>query len=309
MAKPLIELSAHEFGLARVELLEAWNRLELARDRFLAALKAETHLPAWCEGARGDRSARAAAIATFGDFFYFGQESSKVVHRLIGLVGASPPTIQIARTLNDEKRSFAACMARLQNCCWIDERRERHPLVRAAFQQLKIGRVNTLHATRQVVVVLPGLLRISWCMSRKTRIKQVTREEAINYIRAKPSRRVRLTQALSKLERLPPNTLLARYRAGDPLAVANATYLNKWGRPENRQYTSGMPLLIELAPGEILPECSPPRRDGPERKRRSSNIEKTAFVPALKIHRYRVPPPRLRNPAGKRVLDQLFRGP
>jgi len=309
MTKPIIEVSEREFGLARVELLETWEQLQAARERFLAAVKADHALPAWCDGQRGTRAARAAAIATFGDFFYYGEESPKSVQRLIGLIGASPATIQLAGTLNEAKRTFASSMSRLQHCMWIDDRRERHPLVRSAFRQLKIPRINTLHATRQVAIVAPGVIRLSWCISRKSRIKQVTREEAIRYIRESPSRQQRFAQALIRLERLAPQTLLARYRSGDPLAIANATYPTQGGPMKNRQYTSGMPLLIGLAPGEALPECCPPRRGERPRRRRPSNIEPVAFIRALKIHRYRAPPRRLRNASAERSLEQLFRGP
>lgn len=309
MSKPAIELTEREFALARVELLEAWKRLESARDRFRASVKADSALPAWCEGIREDRAARGAAVTSFADFYYEGEESARAVHRLVGLIGASRSTIRSAHALNKAKQAFSTCMGRLQNCIWIDEREKRHPLVRTAFQQVKIARINTLQVTRRVVIVASGLQRISWCISRKTRIKQVTREEAISYIRAKASRRARLADALSKLERLAPNTLLARYRPGDKIAIANATYLNKWGKSENRQYSSGMPLLIELAPGEVLPACRAPNRNPSERKARPSNIEATDFVKALKLRRYRREPIPKRDAVRKRTLSQLFRGP
>lgn len=309
MRKSIVELNEREFALARVELLEAWKRLDVARETFLSAVKADANLPAWCEGKAHARAARSAAIAAFSDFFYAGEESAKAVHRLIGLIGVSAATARLARKLNDEKRAFADCMNRLQNCWGLDERQERHPLVRSAFQQIKIARINTLQAIRQVVVVTPGLQRISWCISHKTRIKQVTREQAIEYIRSTPARRARLSNALSKLERLAPKTLLARYRPGDKLAIANATYLNQWDKPENRQYTSGMPLLIELKPNEALPPCNPPRREKTARKARPGNIESTDFVKALKLRRYHQEPIRKREVDSTKSLSQLFRGP
>lgn len=309
MTKPLIELNEREFALARVELLEAWKKLDLARKRFIEAVKADVELPAWCEG-KSANQARAAAAAAYADFYYVGNESPKLVNRLIGLVGASGKTVRLANELNACKQAFAACMGRLQNCYMIDDRQERHPLVRNAFQQLKIARINTLQATRQVVVVADGLEKISWSIARKPRIRQVSREDAIAYIRADHSRRLRLTNELAKLERLPANTLLARYRPGSDLAVANATYTNKWGKPENRQYSSGMPLLIELKKGEALPPCRPPNRTPSRRKPRPRMIESVDFVQALKLRRY-LRPPRQKDAVApkKQPLSQLFRGP
>jgi len=309
MSKHGNQLNKREFALARVELLEAWKRLETARDAFLKCVRADANLPAWCEGKATSQSARAAAVAAYADFYYVGEESARVVHRLVGLIGASRETIISAERLNAEKSAFAACIGRLQNCYWIDEREERHPLVRSAFRQIKIARINTLQVTRRIVVVSPGLQKVRWCISTKSRIKQVSREEVISYIRESPTRRVRLAGALTKLERLPPNTLLARYREGDKIAIANATYLNKWGIPENDQYYSGMPLLMELLPGEKLPPCSPPRRAPAPRKSRPSLIEPTYFIKALKLRRYRVEPKQRSHTLYKRPLSQLFRGP
>jgi len=309
MHKPTIELNEREFALARVELLEAWKRLESARDDFVDAIRADAALPAWCDGRRGSRAARSAAIATFSDFFYVGDQSPKTVSRQIGLIGASSQSIRMACNLNDAKREFASCLGRLQHCLWIDERRERHPLVSSAFRQIKVARINTLQATRQVVIVQPGLQRVSWCSSLKPRTKQVTREEVIGYINSKPSRLARLAKVLPRIERLAPNTLLARFRPGNPSSIANAVYLDQEGKRDIRQYTSGMPLLIELHPGQALPECIPRWRDDAARKRRPSNIHRLPFVKALKLHRYREQPARARAPLNERPLEQLFRGP
>jgi hypothetical protein len=293
-----------------VELLEAWKRLDKARDRFLASVKADVELPAWCEGATTWQEARAAAVAAYSDFYYIGNESSNSVRRLIGLVGASPETARLAHELNGYKQAFAKCKARLQDCYMLDECEERHPLVRTAFRQLKIARINTLQATRQVVIVAEGLQRISWCIARKPRIKQVSREEAIAYIRTNPERRIRLAKDLAKLECLPPKTVLARFRPGSPIAIANATYINKWYKPVNRQYSSGMPLLIELQPSASLPPCTPPNRRPALRKPRPRVIERTYFVKALKLRRYlREPSKPARVAQLPRPLSQLFRGP
>jgi hypothetical protein len=309
MSKPAIELSEREFAVARVELVDAWKRLEAVRDRFLASVRGDAALPAWCQGKHGDLAARTAAIATFADFFYVGEESARSVHRLIGLIGSSPATIRLARKFNDEKQSFAQSMSRLQSCVWIDERQERHPLVRTAFQQIKIARINTLQATRQIVIVERGLQKIRWCISTKTRIKQVTREEAIKYIRANPNRRLRLSADLAKLERLPAETLLARYRPGNKCAIANATYLNQWGKPENRQFHSGIPLLIELTPRGGLPECRAPNPAPVKRRPRPTRIEARYFVKSLKLRRYRSEPIQKRPRPREQPLSQIFRGP
>lgn len=173
----------------RREMEAAYRSLVLARDKFIASLKTDAHLPAWTSGAgeTSNAAARAAAAAIYVDFVFpspldengqtdsdqpdnQGKNTGKgIVSKDYGIVGASEETILLAKAYNTAKERFDDALKPLRQFVITYERGPgkspgKIQMDRAVFRLNCLPNFSERQACRQVVVLdhRPERVLFSW---------------------------------------------------------------------------------------------------------------------------------------------------
>ncbi|KPJ92734.1 MAG: hypothetical protein AMJ53_08790 [Gammaproteobacteria bacterium SG8_11] len=255
---------------------------------------ADREFPIWIER-YSRRGARSHAIATLGSWYgEDGQKSTSTV-RCLGVIGASPETLQAVRELNARKTAFKNAMAPLSRRkimapdpddpgqqVWTD-------LSRVILRRIRLKRLKQRQLTRQLVILPEHLQSIKFSRSDNSYShKRISQDEARQRLfnlgdDAGIRTQLKQLQTLGRDEVLVVVTKVpAHYRQ-------NITYLDPdSGEVVRKQYKSSLPLFYLTEPGRPLPKLREPQDDTQPRQRRSiRDIEDEAFLPAIHAYRYR----------------------
>lgn len=302
------------------KMRDAYGELTAAKDTFIRSLR-DDDLPAWTPSGG---NARSEAAALYGDFYFPHEQSDEssdessynVVSKGCGLIGASPDTIVKAEKYNTAKRNFDTILNPMRGVYTEVgvEGKEDKPNVqmfldRAALKSCGLSVLSERQACRQIKILesMPATVKFMWVSgnsSSKMTIAEV--RSRLRDMSVTPD----VAADLRSLDRLDQDEPLAIVKKLNPhLRVKFGTYaIPKIERVPKRkkvlkemvltykQHATSMPVLVQMAAGESLPEdISGPRgfldedEMGDEEKKKSQQrrkLEQTPYLRTLNIYRY-----------------------
>lgn len=307
------------------DLGRRYERLVLARDAFVQALRSDRTLPAWTPEHQDDAfAAREAAIAVYGDFWFpnpppqedSGKRAGPEVVKGYGIVGASAATIELARAFNAAKTDFEAVLDQLRTHKVSTPLRDGTTKVismdRAALLALRLGRLSERQACRKIRIIedRPESIHFIWCCVTSTMATTVAHARALLCDIHTPE----ASEALLVLRSLPIDEPLGLVQYLNPHMRIDLGYRRpNTPRPsrdpsvrprktkdtvlEYKLVKTAMPLLLPLAPGESLPRRRAPVADyssdtgrrQPSTRRRKRLYQDTPLYRSktIEIYRYR----------------------
>lgn len=169
---------------------------------------------------------------------------------------------------------------------------QRDPIVSKALRQIRFADINLIWAYRHLRLLPPEVLSIRWCWHVKRReVIRLSHAEVVELA----NRRLKGKAHDITLEQLAyenPTTHFARARSQpSPQLKANIVALDN---KEKVRYSIPTPSIVFIRQ-DTLPELRWVASEEPESKRKGrsdATIEKEAFIPSLKIFRYKENPTR-----------------
>ena len=164
---------------------------------------------------------------------------------------------------------------------------QRDPIVAKALRQIRFGDINLIWAYRHLRLLSPEVLSVRWCWHIKRReVIRLSYAEVVELANRRLKGKAR-DIALEQLAYESSGAHFARARSQpSPQLKANIVALDN---NEKVRYSIPTPSIV-LIQQDVLPEIRWVASEEPETKRKGRNdatIEKEAFIPALKIFRYK----------------------
>lgn len=214
-------------------------------------------------------------------------QDPKHARRWIGLVPASPTTIQRAQLLNQAKESLRVALRQIRgkrpNSAFQRLMEEPMDLLAGAADVRRLlgrygrGRLHVVQATRHLPILerAPEYVGFCWAASGK-KIRVLSTEEAVQFAQRKglPS-----LGELDRLRSIPEDRALRLHEALPAHLRANVRFPLQEGedKPVTRCVFTSMPLFYPATIGTPVPDYTKPVRNKPEagartRKRRSDAL-------------------------------------
>lgn len=305
-------------------MLAAYARLVSARDAFISHVRQDT-LPVW---APTDGFVRPEAAALYGDFFFpndpldesdpGAKSHPNVVSKGCGVIGASPSTIEMARAFNLAKEEFNASLVPMRGNTILVEQGEGRKAVpmaldRAVLKDCGLSVLSERQACRRILILeaIPARIAFLWVSvpsNSKVTVAEVRlRLQDMNISPAVASdlRALDLLnddEPLVFVKELNPHlrVKVGDYQTPDFVRAPARKKVLKDKLLAYTQYTTSMPVLLQMAPGETLPLIRPPRgypgqaaSGNPDAKTKEKNkpqqkrkLEQVPYLKTMKIYRY-----------------------
>lgn len=286
----------------RITLFESFTNLLSAVNGFCVSLRCHESLPIWVSRTPSeidaDLSMRAKAIQLYQALWYEDGQDGRDTLTCPGIIGADRETLTLAQTCNAAKDTFKTAVLALKTLPKDDMDRlmadlhQRDETVALAMKRMGAARLNLKQAYRHIPVLDKRPIKIGFTWSKQGRTIQRT---SVREARRLLERRRETPQIRHELERLAPiaeTEMLARVRRVCPHLRANLVFQTADNEIQRRLMQAPLPILVPLQPGEQLPEFVPiaPEPTASQRLQRSDvRIEEEAFLPSIRIHRYRLP--------------------
>lgn len=285
----------------RLDFLDAFDRLVEGLERFRAALLADPR-PAMAIDADNTRlcgpvarklAARILTTITFRD-----DQDPRGTLRAPGLIGAGPELLEAAVSLNEQKLRFHETRKALERAdkgsaeTTVLGLPSRSPLLRETLKRARRTRLHLRQADRKVLVLPERTWRVSFSWSSNSRsIERLSVAEAralLERLGARPG----VQEAFEALDRLSPDTPLARAYPKAPHLRANVYFFDESGAVQRKMVVAPTPLLVPLEHGKPLPEdnnpsAHPSDEDLGRLSRIDTALEPEPFLPLIHVYRYR----------------------
>lgn len=242
-------------AILRARLFDLLEQLTPAAERLQEAIMHDgLRRYAWVSGGLNAEDARAKAAAAISAISF---PKSGVTHALVGLVGVSSRTFEMAVALNQLKDAFKDAAIALRTMEGGNKPQEvRDVFIEAGYRDLSLRQVY-----RHVIAVDPPPTRVGFTWLRAQRsIKSISRCEAIDFLERNIRPEFRLVQALDAIHRLPARQAL--YIAYDikPHMRANMFFADQ----DQRIVVAHSPIVFAMEEGGAHPEHNRPSESPPE---------------------------------------------
>jgi len=232
------------------------------------------------------------------DVWYQDGQDGRATRAHIGLVAASESVMEAVAAANTAKAEFAALTAKIRDQvpALIPEAKAvlpfRHPALHDHLRGEGLARVHLKQCWRAIPASEAPLarVRLAWYSSGRS-IKKLTVAEAEQKLLALDSDAPHIRIQLRKLAGLPSGEPVAQVQRQAPLMRANLFYREPLDDGRTRRAMNvALPLFIP-APDGRLPDHNLPPLQPPEARtrarRRDERLEDEAFLPSLRVYRYR----------------------
>ncbi|WP_282040908.1 DNA replication terminus site-binding protein [Halomonas alimentaria] len=232
------------------------------------------------------------------DVWYQDGQDGRATRAHIGLVAASESVMEAVAAANTAKAEFAALTAKIRDQvpALIPEAKAvlpfRHPALHDHLRGEGLARVHLKQCWRAIPASEAPLarVRLAWYSSGRS-IKKLTVAEAEQKLLALDSDAPHIRIQLRKLAGLPSGEPLAQVQRQAPLMRANLFYREPLDDGRTRRAMNvALPLFIPAPDGRLpdhkLPPLQPPEARTRAR-RRDERLEDEAFLPSLRVYRYR----------------------
>ncbi len=259
--------------------------------------------PVACWVFEGDREARAMdghdwLRRALLDIWYLDGQDGRVTRPHIGLVAADEALLDHVARVNDAKEAFAALLGRIRDQAptLIPEIKAvlpfRHPVLHDHLRGQGLARLHLKQCWRAIPVADAPVarVRLAWYSSGRS-IKRLSVREAEQKLLKLDSEAPHVRIQLRKLAGIPDGETLAQVQQQAPLMRANLFFREPLedGR-QRRAMNVALPLFVPSPDGRLpdhnLPSPTPPE-SRTRARRRDERLESEAFLPSLRVFRYR----------------------
>lgn len=285
----------------RIAVLEAFQTLQQHLNHLGECLSADAHLPAWLQPlpypALKSDNPREASLRLYRQLTYMDDQEGREILLGIGLIGASPKTLEQAQLLNESKKQFKKAVQELkaQKLSFYDDALHeafiqlfetfRHDYTATALQSAGLSRLHLKQCYRQIPILDKCPIKVSWSWANTRSIKKISKANAIALLNKKGDD-IGIQQQIEKVHGM---------RAGECIAIVQElaphlrTNIVTPGAEESERVMmkGSLPLLYPAEPGEALPAIILPKTKNSERQTRSDmKIDPEIYLPAIRGHRY-----------------------
>ncbi len=270
------------------KLISAFEKLKSSLDRFLIQLLQEQR-HAWIfeidKRTYHGAEARSKLAEVLERLQFQDDRDGRETDICPGIVGASGMLIKLAAELNQQRDTFKQAVLQIN---LKDPQLARNIMAKMGYPRLHFKQ---LYRHLPILLKKPDAVRFTWGTTRS--IKKITRQEAYQRLLAlagdEPS--VGYQRQLALLAQHPNDEPIAVVQDLKPHIKANVCWIEQGGqekRVTRRMISAALAVLIPMDPGEALPKYSAafPDERKPRKTRADVKIEKEAFLPSIRGHRY-----------------------
>jgi len=289
-----------KLSVLRINLLESYERLIESLQQLSAAVRDDQCLPVWLplsdHELQTGMEMRIKVAHLYSALWYEDGQDGRDTINCPGLVGVSSGTIQTIQSTNGAKDAFKNAVLALKSVTKTEansvmaELNRRNEEVAKTMRRMGAARLNLKQAYRRIPLLEERPLKVGFTWSKQGRTIQRT---TVAQVRGLLERRMITPQLQAEMERLgsiPSSEVLARVRTVCPHLRANVVFINDNNNLKRRLIQAPIPIAVSLRPGEQLPDFVPVDLEpaGGRRLQRSDmRLEDEAFLPSLRVFRYR----------------------
>ena len=277
------------------ELEDHFDRLVEQTDALVANWQA-SEAPAWSfeHGAADADWLRHALL----DVWYQDGQDGRATRSHIGLVAANDTVMEAVMRVNATKKAFAELLAEIRRDVptLIPEIKAilpfRHPALQDHLRGTGLARLHLKQCWRAIPLAEAPVarVRLAWYASGRS-IKRLTVREAEQKLLALDSEAPHVRIQLKQLAGIPDGEPLAQVQSQAPLMRANLFYREPLEDGRHRRAMNiALPLFVPSPDGRLPDHNLPPSHPPATRtraRRRDERLEDTAFLPSLRVYRYR----------------------
>ncbi|MBB3188976.1 DNA replication terminus site-binding protein [Halomonas cerina] len=232
------------------------------------------------------------------DVWYEDGQDGRITRSHIGLVAATPLVLEKVEAVNAAKEAFAALLAgiRRDQPALLPEIKAslpfRHPVLHDHLQGSGLARLHLKQCWRSIPLAEAPVarVRLAWYASGRS-IKRLTVRDAEQKLLTLDTDAPHVRLQLRRLAGLPDSEPLAQVQRQAPLMRANLFYREPLADGRTRRAMNvALPLFLPSTNGRLPDHNLPPARPPETRlraRRRDERLEETAFLPSLRVYRYR----------------------
>ncbi len=286
----------------RLDLLSSFDIVLARLDAFCTAVRQDAALSAWISCTEAELTEnidmRIKAIQVYRALWYEDdQQDGRETLTCPGIIGSCVNTLVAAHACNLAKDNFKAAVLALKALnriemknAMIDLHRRWEP-VATAMRRMGVARLNLKQVYRHIPLLEQCPLKIGFTWSKQGRVIQRTSVAAARRLLEQRIETPQVQLDMQRLEQIDNDEILARVRSVCPHLRANIVFIDQGKIGVSRRLMQApLPILVPLLPGEPLPEfvavaAEPPV--SPRLRRADVRIEDKAFLPSIRVHRYR----------------------
>lgn len=232
------------------------------------------------------------------DVWYQDGQDGRATRSHVGLVAADERVMEAVTRVNASKMAFAALLAEIRSevPSLIPEIKAvlpfRHPALHDHLRGTGLARLHLKQCWRAIPLAEAPVarVRLAWYASGRS-IKRLTVREAEQKLLALDSEAPHVRIQLRRLAGIPDDEPLAQVQRQAPLMRANLFYREPLEDGRSRRAMNiALPLFLPSPDGRLPDHNLPPSHPPVTRtraRRRDERLEDAAFLPSLRVHRYR----------------------
>lgn len=276
------------------ELDERFDQLTAAIHR--AATLYESAPPAtWRLTGSGDATWLRDALL---DMWHQQHQDGRETRNYIAVIAADEPLIEAFQEVNAAKSAISTLLQRIKQSepGGLSNAKQRlpqrHPDVEKVLRTGGMARLHLKQCWRQLPIVEAPVarVRLAWYSSGRS-IKRITVQEAEQKLLQLDSDAPHVRIQLRKLAGIPSSEPLVQVQNQAPLMRANLFFTEPLMDGQTRRALNiAMPLVVPAHEGRLPHIKVPPMEPPAQRtraKRRDEKLESDAFLPSLRVYRYR----------------------
>lgn len=284
----------------RTDVLTSYEQLIGSLQQLSIAIQEDRYLPVWAPLSDYELQTgiemRTKVAHLYSALWYEDGQDGRDTINCPGLIGAGSNTVQCIHAANNAKDAFKNAVLALKsvtkaeaNSVMADLNR-RNEEVAATMRRMGAARLNLKQAYRRIPVLEERPLKVGFTWSKQGRTIQRTTVAEVRGLLESRMITPQLQVEMERLGSIPSSEILARVRTVCPHLRANIVFMNDNNELKRRLIQAPIPIAVHLRAGEPLPDFVPVDSEptAVRRLQRSDmRLEDEAFLPSLRVFRYR----------------------
>jgi hypothetical protein len=232
------------------------------------------------------------------DMWHQQDQDGRETRNYIAVVACNEELLEAIAKVNQAKVLFNELLQHIKKTLpesFTEAKRRlprRHPQVDEALRRNGLARLHLKQSWRQLPIAQAPVSRVrfAWYSSGRS-IKRLSVQEAMNKLLQLDTEAHHIRIQLRKLADIPSSEMLAQVQTQAPLMRANLFFTEPLPDGHTRRaLNAAMPIFVPDN-HERLPHINLPARHPPttrtRARRRDEKLEQDAFLPSLRVYRYR----------------------